>query len=274
MKIDIQITFNTHPGKHVIGTCKVNKPSWEDQLLKLLNSITINWDKKILDYEIYAYHSKPISEAFRDKIKGMCNVIYDDPNWPPNHPRDNRISAFKNQTPGDFSLILDTDIIVMKTPKFEFDKEFYAKGGKGGGIDENIWKELYAMTGMTYRPQSRRNDPDFYSHAVNNGVLLISNKVKASVYNQLNKWVGPVYERLAKGSGRKWKKIRTERAHYRGQILVGLIMKKYKWGWLNPHINVHSGYVTPEQLEEVEILHYLGKGWNKSACSRKVIEGY
>ena len=58
MKIDIAIPFNDLVPPEGMGMVQGQKPPYYNQLLYLIKSIELNWDKKILDYSLYAHHSR------------------------------------------------------------------------------------------------------------------------------------------------------------------------------------------------------------------------
>ena len=74
MKIDIAMNFNDliPPIGHSMAMW--NKPPYYEQLLSLIKSIKLNWDKQVYDYSIYVYYSRDLArekiEEVRGKLKG------------------------------------------------------------------------------------------------------------------------------------------------------------------------------------------------------------
>lgn len=237
-KIDIAMSFNDLTPPQEI--CFVPKSiSYYDQLVNLVKSIKINWDTSIYDYQIYVHHSRPLDESKRNYLElHDCKVIY---NEYETQQYFNRFNIYNYETDGDYTLILDTDMLVLKTPTLNFDKEIYVKETPANPINLDTWKYLYKKCGLTFIPED--------SYHYNGGCVLIKNSCKQKLFDIMHT---PLYKEvltlLEGGPGRS--------RHYSPQILLSLLVKNLDWGHLNSDVNVFS--TKPYTLSEVSILHYLG----------------
>lgn len=237
--IDIAISFNDIIPPKEVGF--VNKSiSYYDQLVALIVSIKLNWDPSVYDYNIYVHYSKDLNPDKKDYLELLgCNLIFSDAKVP---YISNRSNVFNFNTNGDYTLILDTDTLIIKTPEFEFDKEIYVKPTPANPIYS--WEPLYNRCNIPYNP----NEP----HHFNNGCILVKNEVKSKIYDLL---LSELYQNLL--SDLKKNLIPGTRvSHYAGQIAISLIYKNFNLGYFNSSINVFSN--KPYNLNYVSILHYLG----------------
>ena len=129
VKIDIVIGFNDVEPPPNICFVPGSKPTYYKQLLYLLHSINKNWNKDIYDYQTYAFHSRYLPEDKKQKIESLgCKVVYEPREM---QPYINRAEIFNYETDGDYTLLLDSDMILLNTPKLDFEKElmgFYLSG--------------------------------------------------------------------------------------------------------------------------------------------------
>lgn len=127
--IDIICCFNDIPIGHnwdgQSGKKKLlrNQPiSYVDQFLGLYYSIKKNWK---FDYTIYLCHSLPISDESHKKLKNLdvsiVNVQSPDPQ---NYPYLIRSNSWKLKTKGSHKLYLDIDMLALKNPSFDLEKDF------------------------------------------------------------------------------------------------------------------------------------------------------
>lgn len=251
VKIDISISFNDISIKG-LSLGLVGKPiSYYDQLIVLLKSIHLNWEKTVLDYSIYVYHSRPLDEKKKKELETLGATLMFIPEEYGNFL--NRPCIYKSKTSGTHSLILDTDILVLKTPAFNFDKEIYfhpeshvdASGTEhyNSMLKPKIWEELYSKL--------KYDTLDKYKH-INNGCILIKNESKHKVYSLLfSKTFQEINQSLLKIN-----------PHFAGQIIYSLIFKSLNYGYFTNSINAFS--LDLNDFTNIEILHYLGsKGYTE-----------
>ena len=123
MKINICIPFNDLKPPSNIGMVVGKKPSYYDQLVYLIKSIKKNWDSSLLDYSIHAFHSRELQPSKKNELESLgCEVIHDSDELIPYLCREN---IFKHDMDGDYTLVLDTDMLVLKTPTFEYERDIY-----------------------------------------------------------------------------------------------------------------------------------------------------
>ncbi len=244
MKVDILITFNDLD-EYKGGVSKDLR--CVDQLKKLINSIEKNFK---YDYEIYTFYSRKLSDELIGYFGSVSNLVFD-----PEEIGMNRISAYRKNTNGDFSLILDTDILVLNNPNFYTDSEFYAKKSGNKMVSIKTWKEICKVVGIDYSGEM----------GINNGCLFISNKIKNDLYNCLVKYK-PIVKKIIENN--------KESDHFDDQVLMSILMKKYSNGYFNENINYYTNNNNKIDEETVEILHYLGKNGMSNPHLRKIINKY
>lgn len=249
--IDISISFND-----VIppdGICFVNKPiSFYDQLLILIKSIILNWDKTKYDYTIYVHYSRFLSIERKDELEKIGCVLCFNSNEIQEYYNRENIYGFK--TNGDYTLILDTDMIVINTPTLEFNYDMYMKPTDFNLLEEEEWGHLYELMNIK-NIRTQPEDSIYNYHHFNNGCIFINNKNKADIYNYM---MSDSYLK------HKLPIIVEYSRHYSPQIAYSLLLKKLNSGILNPRLNVFSKNINnDEDLKDVDILHYLGiNGYN------------
>lgn len=231
MHIDIEINFNDLTPPKQVGM--VSKPkSYYDQLLCLVKSIKLNWDKDIYDYSIYIHHSRELVDVKREELELLgCEVVFN-----PNETQEffNRENILSHKTNGDYTLILDTDILLLNTPKLEFDHEIYAKpAGNPGSVNRQIWEGIYKKLGLVM-------ETNFVPH-FNGGVWFIKNECKSLMYEYYMKHLETL------------KFFETNSRHFSVQYYYSLLVKMFDWGIIDSRINVYSYETT-----DADILHYLG----------------
>lgn len=238
IKIDIAMSFNDiTPPKEI---CFVPKPiSYYQQLVYLIKSINQNWDTSIYDYQIYIHHSRELEINKKEFLKSLgCEIIY---NEYETQTYFNRFNIYNYNTNGDYTFILDTDMILLKTPIFDFDKEVYVKETPANPISIDAWKYFYKRCGLTF-------DPSIPYH-YNGGCVLIKNELKQKIYNLLHTDLyKKILNDLEVGPGRS--------RHYSPQIILSLLLKNLDLGYFKPDVNVFSTH--SYNVDEVSLLHYLG----------------
>ena len=134
MKIDITVPFNDVVPPKQIGMVLDNKPPYYDQVIHLVNSINTNWDTSKHEYNIHLFHSRPLEQSKKERLESLgCNVVYDSSEIQPFLNREN-ILKYDYQEESDYTMILDTDMLVLKTPELNLDKEIYARLSPNQGI--------------------------------------------------------------------------------------------------------------------------------------------
>lgn len=238
-KIDIAMSFNDITPPQEI--CFVPKPiSYYDQLVCLVKSINQNWDTSIYDYQIYIHHSRELEESKKEFLKSLgCEVIF---NEYETQLYFNRFECYNYNTDGDYTFILDTDMLLLKTPILDFSKEVYVKETSAQPINMGTWGEYYSRCGLgNFQPTT--------PHHFNGGCVLIKNSKKKEIYNLLHTDLyQTVLRELEQGPGRS--------RHYSPQIILSLLLKNLDLGYFKPDVNVFSS--RPFNLNEVSLLHYLG----------------
>lgn len=254
MLIDICIGFNESCPAGRAGFVKKEIGMWE-QLDKLLDSIEKNWDRDKLDYRIYVFYSEPLLGNHYEILKRRCSdLIFDDTDlvW-----GKNKGHIFKYNFSGDYTLALDTDIIVLRTPNFEFNKDVYASPGSLMNMKLDRWRALYEHFGIEYIEPSNnpinlnRLGKPFVSVGANDGCVLINNSIKKDFFNTLASQGKDVY------------KIANQR-HFNVQISFSIAFKRFGYGYFNSKINYFpmEKAVSLDIEKEVEILHYLGSAYS------------
>jgi len=245
VKINICIPFNdlTPPGQ--IGMVVGKKPSYYNQLVYLIKSIKKNWDSNLLDYSIHVFHSRELKESKKNQLEALgCEVINDAEELIPYLCREN---IFKHSMDGDYTLVLDTDMIVLKTPCLEYEKDIYVRKAGNQAVG-NIDK----LCGLMDPP------PKGKLH-FNAGCILIKNSIKHELYKRsyLNR---EILDDLLK-----------QNRHLGMQVYISLLIQGFSWGFLDKGINVFSQELGSVDRESVSILHYLGEqGYTEKI--KKIIE--
>jgi hypothetical protein len=240
MHIDIEIGFNDLTPPEQIGMVpKAN--SYYDQLVCLIKSIKLNWNREVYDYSIYIHHSRHLAEDKQTELKQLgCDIVFN-----PSEVQEffNRENILNHKTKGDYTLILDTDMLILNTPKLEFEHEIYAKpAGNPGSLTRQTWNDIYKQVGLTM-------ESNFVPH-FNGGVWFIRNECKALMYEYYMKHLDIL------------KFFETKTRHFSVQYYYSLLVKMFDWGIINNKINVYSY----ESLD-ADILHYLGvRGYTKGVA--------
>lgn len=250
MKIDICVAFNDVVPPNNLGMVASNKPSYYEQVIKLVKSIKINWDSKIYPYEIYLFHSRKLEKKKTSFLKKMgCNVIFVESEV---QEFINKENIYNFETDGDYTLILDTDMVVMRTPKFSFDKEIYMlPEGESPNLPLEGWKSLFKNMDITFNLDSH--------YHFNGGAIFIKNNIKTKFYDIFIKNLDSL------------KELEKINRHYSVQYYVSAIFKNFDWGILDKRLNYFSRFLKEKDNIECDIVHYLGiQGFNKNV--KKIIK--
>jgi hypothetical protein len=231
MHIDIEINFNDLTPPNKIGMVP-KKKSYYDQLTCLVKSIKLNWDRNIHDYTIYVHHSRDLHEDKKNGLEELgCNIVFN-----PSELQEffNRENILSHETHGDYTMILDTDMLVLNTPVLEFDHEVYAKpAGNNGVFKRHEWEDFYSRMDL----ELERN---FIPH-FNGGCWFIKNECKKPFYDLYLQYLDVL------------RYLETRQRHFSMQYYYSAIVKKFDWGVLHKKINVYS-----YETLDADILHYLG----------------
>ena len=250
MNVDIAISFNDVTPPKNIGMVLGSKPAYYEQLLFLLKSIKKNWDREIHDYKVRVYYSKNISREKIEKLQSLgCTTIYNPEEVQPLLCREN-IFNDKYEDEGDYTLVLDTDMIVLNTPTLHDKKDIYVKPSPNQlpkGMTREKWKIANEKMGVTH-------DDKVIQH-FNCGLILISNKVKKRFYDYYMCHLETL------------KLLESYHRHLSIQLYYSILIRKFNWGILDEKSNVFSSYLKNKKYSPdlpIDILHYLGKsGFNE-----------
>ena len=245
MKINICIPFNDLKPPSNIGMVVGKKPSYYDQLVYLIKSIKKNWDSSLLDYSIHAFHSRELQPSKKNELESLgCEVIHDSDELIPYLCREN---IFKHDMDGDYTLVLDTDMLVLKTPTFEYERDIYVR--KAGNTEiGNISKLCDSMV----------PPPNGKLH-FNAGCILAKNSVKNELYKR------------SYSNRQILDALLRKNRHLGMQIYISLLIQGLSWGFLDKGVNVFSHDLRSVDTKSVSILHYLGQhGYNEKV--KKIIQ--
>jgi hypothetical protein len=237
MHIDIEINFNDIVPPEKIGMVP-KKKSYYDQLITLVKSIILNWNKEIHDYTIYVHHSRDLAEEKQKELESLgCIIVFNPSELQEYFNRENILS---HKTNGDYTLILDTDMLVLNTPNLQSDHEIYAKpAGNNGTIKRIEWDGIYKQIGVTI-------EKNFIPH-FNGGCWFIKNECKQPFYDYYLEYIDIL------------RFFETRQRHFSMQYYYSLLVKKFDWGIIDSKINVYS-----YETLNADILHYLGvRGYTK-----------
>lgn len=262
MKIDIAISFNDlNPASGLGFTLRQGKkPSYFQQLVTLVKSIKLNWDKAKLDYEIYAHYSRTLSDEKKSYLEELgCNLVFNDEELL--GPCINRMNVFTHKTDGDYTLILDTDIIVLETPTFSFEHDVTARSTLHIRWSERKWSPIYEIFDFKHQQQSM-NCPWNGEHIINNlnnGVLLFKNSQKQKFYDLVFSEKGlnalPVFRRYNKHMGFQF-------------YFSFLITKFFDFGLFDETINVYTKDFA--ETPNAKLVHYLGRIRTMGGFSKEI----
>ena len=198
--IDIAISFNDIEfNSYSVGYMKKyfrDKPiSCSEQIVALSRSIQKNWPE--MKNNIYALHSKKISNKnFKLLKKEGINVIYAPIEKQYDFDLHNRITVYSDfsSTPSDFTLVLDSDMLFLKPPSFDFSR--LVQAGYESTLSNfdsfDVWKQLYEYFGLewkkidnfSYKKYQLTGEENFMP-CINNGAILVKNTYKSEFKNSI-----------------------------------------------------------------------------------------
>ena len=240
MKIDIAVPFNDIIPPQQIGMVLENKPPYYDQVVHLVNSINTNWDTSKHDYKIHLFHSRNLEETKKEKLESLgCNVVHNPSELQPLMTREN-IFSYNYSEKSDYTIILDTDMLVLNTPELNLDKDIYARLSPNQDIlSEPQWDWAHKALGLSNEPQHERH--------FNCGCIIIKSELRKDFYKETINNL-PVLRQLEKFH-----------RHFGIQFYNSLLFKKFDWGHLPAQMNVFPQEMDMSEHQPVEILHYLGR---------------
>ena len=239
MKIDITVPFNDVVPPKQIGMVLDNKPPYYEQVIHLVNSINSNWDTTKHEYKIHLFHSRPLDDNKTDKLKSLgCNVVYDSSEIQPFLNREN-ILKYDYENESDYTMILDTDMLVLSTPELNLDKDIYARLSPNQGIiPEAQWDFAHQALGLEGQKKDQRH--------FNCGCIILKSEIRKRLYDEAVNNISLL---------RHLEKVHR---HFGIQIYNSLLFKKFDWGHLPSGMNVFPTEIHDTNHQPVEILHYLG----------------
>jgi hypothetical protein len=187
--IDIVVTFNEVDFKNrSIGflSKKINGHglTYTDQIVALKKSIDLNWVG--FKGRVLALHSEPLDDEYKKKlnkaaIEVMC--VETDHDYDRVH---NRSTAYLDLgLTSTHTLVMDADMLVLKTPKFDLTKDILGGYGDNLGISLENWRELFYHANIplpqinmnAYKDYQEKGEKSFFP-MINNGLILIRNSYK------------------------------------------------------------------------------------------------
>ena len=244
MIIDVMISFNDIDRKLVdgLGASSFKYIDFYKQLLlciRSLNDVIIGSEN---EYRVYVLYSKEFSEYKKQEIRNLgATLIYDEINYLEDRIC-NRISCYTNNMGGDYSLIIDTDIVFLREPNFDFTKDMMMKPFPYSSLSEKQFIELYKMCNVEVKNKYLK---------LNNGCVLIKNVLKNYVYEKQMEFKQILFREDI------LKKYPTL-IHFIEEVITGMILNMVdNSGYFGYDINSQS------IGDEVSIYHYAGVLENK-----------
>ena len=236
-----------------------------DQTEILVNSIQQSWS---FPNRIHFIHSYPLKEADRIRLSKYGIHILHRPSNSKHKglafaTRD--VSYLEPDERGTHRLILDSDMIALREPKFNFDYDVQAIPGKSM-FDVTQWKKIcgYAGCELPDRPVNREikghcmytrymrgATKDFFPY-FNHGAILVKEELADTIGRYFIQYRDKLYNKIP---------------HYHGQVAIGLAIHSAtkNWGVFDRGFNVLSTMeeVAPFELNKITLYHYLGKRGGK-----------
>ena len=160
-----------------------------DQMTLMAETLKISY-KDNINYKLYASHSADISKKTRTRlIKSGYTILEGKEHYIPGRTS-NKIYAYNNVTDGDYSLIVDSDLLFIKYDDVFTGKTLAAQLRNNmplwegdvppifGDKSEIVWRYLYSKANI-HPPKDPFSEIAGSSH-YNNGAILIKNSYKES----------------------------------------------------------------------------------------------
>ena len=209
----------------------------ENFLRKILR-LKKNWDSNVLDYSIHVFHSRALSDEKKNQLESLgCEVIHDPYEFIPYMCRE---SVFKYEMDGEYTLLLDTDMVVLKTPVFEYEKDVYARKAGSQSVTNITESDILSLEVTMGSPSNK------YIH-FNGGCVLIRNSIKNEFHKRHVSNSDSLVSLLKKNK------------HLGMQVYISLLIQGFSWDYLDKGVNVFTQEIKSKGLDEISILHYLGE---------------
>lgn len=195
--LDIIVPFNDvtilKEGSAKLG---YNQKTYNGEDLSLVDQMTLMAEtlkqsyKDKINYKLYASHSSDISKKSKERlVKAGYTILKGKEHYIPGRTS-NKIYAYNNITDGDYSLIVDSDLLFIKYDDVFTGKTLAAQLRNNmplwegavppifGDKSEIVWRYLYAKANIP-PPKDPFSNIAGSSH-YNNGAILIKNSYKES----------------------------------------------------------------------------------------------
>lgn len=231
-----------------------------DQAVILISSIKKSWN---FYNEIYFMHSYPLLPRDRARLERLdINILRRESNS--KHKGlafANRGASYLEPMACTHRLVLDTDMVALREPTFNFKLDAAATPGKSLFTLEQ-WKRICGfcdleipttrvkketMSHNSYVDYYLKNKKNFFPY-FNHGAVLVKNEIAKEVGTRFIEYRDAIY---------------TKFAHYHGQIAIGLAINETTKNW-GPLPRGFNYLATLEEkarfpLKEITLYHYLGK---------------
>jgi len=198
INLDIIVPFNdvtiSKEGSAKLG---YNQKTYDGKDLSVVDQMTLMAEtlkqsyKDKINYKLYASHSSNISKKSRARlVKAGYTILKGKEHYIPGRTS-NKIYAYNNITDGDYSLIVDSDLLFIKYDDVFTGKTLAAQLRKNiplwegdvppifGDKSDIIWKHLYSKANIPLPEMETEYDFAGSCH-YNNGAILIKNSYKES----------------------------------------------------------------------------------------------
>jgi hypothetical protein len=245
---------------------KGNPLDFVTQFLILYDSIKRNWD---FNYEIHLCHSLPFSRETLEKLAGLDIEIVQLKPTSEEYPYLIRQEAFKVPTSGTHKLYLDVDMIALRNPHFDFDKDFLVmpcnhtltRDGEGSDIASLVdhpikdWRDGGGILQLLWNGEVTRDELvelRYFPH-FNGGAILMKNEISAQF--------GDLFFR-------NFTSLKEEIGYLKALVFSdGLSMTELSenWGVFEPGFNYfegHTQYDVPNEYfrdnsHRISLYHYV-----------------
>lgn len=231
-----------------------------DQTAILVNSINQNWN---FHNEIFFMHSYPLLDKDRARLERLgVKILHRKSNS--KHPGlafANRGASYLEPMACTHRLILDSDMIALREPVFDFKLDVAATPGKSLFTLEQ-WKRIFAHCDLTIPTNSVRKET-----MNNNSYTQYYSKNRVRFFPYFNHGAVLIKNELAHEVGTRFIEYRdilyNVYAHYHGQIAIGLAINETtkNWGPLPRGFNFLATLEPSVRfpLKDITLYHYLGK---------------
>ena len=230
-----------------------------DQTIILVNSIQQNWK---FPHKIYFMHSYPLYPFDQKRLQKLGITVLHRPSNSkfPGLAFANRCAAYLEPMEGTHRLVLDSDMLALREPVFDFSYDVLATPGKSMW-NASQWDDICKIVGTNLPSHKIKKESK-------------ENSAYSDYYRGESKYIFPYFNHgailskveLGEAIGTKFIKYRDLLApkipHYHGQIAIGLAIKDTtsNWGILPKGFNYLA---TMEEnvrypVDQISLFHYLG----------------